>query len=121
MSERKTTEIKIRVTPSFKARVQQAATDAGLSVAAYIEDACSQQATRGRINDWVANDPVVAALAEPDQTSDAWVSGGHGKFETPVTVVQTKTPDAVEPNAAPRDSGLPKTFDDEYKPWRFSR
>lgn len=95
MSERKTTEIKIRVTPSFKARVQQAATDAGLSMAAYIEDACSQQATRGRINDWVANNPIVKALA------------------------QDNTPTAVERNAAPRDTGLPKSFDDDYKPWRF--
>lgn len=39
MSERKTSEIKLRVTPSFKAAVQLAAEQAGETMSVYIESA----------------------------------------------------------------------------------
>jgi len=105
VSERKTAEIKLRVTPSFKAAVQLAAETAGETMSVYME-----KATQDRMNEngFPANDaarrqgwsnviggqfptninPVtpVAPTAVPASRNDnaeQWVSGGHEKFEVP--------------------------------------
>ena len=51
MSERKTSEIKLRVTPSFKAAVQLAAETAGETMSVYIEKASQDRMTFHQIGE----------------------------------------------------------------------
>jgi len=111
VSERKTAEIKLRVTPSFKAAVQLAAETVGETMSVYMEKATedrmkSEKAavsatgfTRSpiysEVTPWrfarhfstnfnpVAPLAPTAVPASRNDNAEQWVSGGHEKFEVP--------------------------------------